>query len=66
MSWLSSKWVNHIGEIAELLRYASPTHGLITRIGKAHLEGFGSLEGGSLLSRIFTGNLRDHAGMVFV
>jgi UDP-N-acetylmuramoyl-tripeptide--D-alanyl-D-alanine ligase len=36
---------NHIGEIDFLTRIAEPTHGLITNIGKAHLEGFGSLEG---------------------
>ncbi|MFB9863452.1 UDP-N-acetylmuramoyl-tripeptide--D-alanyl-D-alanine ligase [Rufibacter immobilis] len=36
---------NHPGDIAELCSYALPTHGIITNIGKAHLEGFGSLEG---------------------
>lgn len=36
---------NHPGEIDELCQIAEPTHGLITNIGKEHLEGFGSLEG---------------------
>ena len=36
---------NAQGEIAALCRIAEPTHGLITNIGKAHLEGFGGLEG---------------------
>lgn len=36
---------NHIGEIAGYCKYALPTHGLITNCGKAHLEGFGSIEG---------------------
>src|SRR5258705_1451271 len=36
---------NHIGEIAGYCKYAQPTHGLITNCGKAHLEGFGSIEG---------------------
>ncbi len=36
---------NHIGEIAFLCNIARPTHGLITNIGRAHLEGFGSIEG---------------------
>ncbi|MEA3461567.1 MAG: Mur ligase family protein, partial [Bacteroidota bacterium] len=32
-------------EIAELARIAAPDVGLITNVGKAHLEGFGSLQG---------------------
>ena len=36
---------NHIGEIASLCDIAEPTCGLITNIGRAHLEGFGGLEG---------------------
>lgn len=36
---------NHQREIANLCQIAQPTHGLITNIGKAHLEGFGGLQG---------------------
>lgn len=36
---------NHQQEIALLCTIAQPTHGLITNIGKAHLEGFGGLAG---------------------
>ncbi|MEY4603316.1 MAG: hypothetical protein RIT43_608, partial [Bacteroidota bacterium] len=36
---------NKFGDIAELCEIASPTHGIITNIGKAHLEGFGGFEG---------------------
>ena len=36
---------NHIGEIAMLSEIAQPNFGLITNIGKAHLEGFGGEEG---------------------
>lgn len=36
---------NHIGEIAQLCELADPEFGIITNIGKAHLEGFGSFEG---------------------
>ncbi len=36
---------NHQGEINDLCLIAEPTHGLITNIGKAHLEGFGGEEG---------------------
>src|SRR5690606_4121131 len=32
---------NHPGEIAELCQIADPDLGIITNIGKAHLEGFG-------------------------
>ncbi|MBO9619284.1 MAG: UDP-N-acetylmuramoyl-tripeptide--D-alanyl-D-alanine ligase [Niabella sp.] len=36
---------NHLLEIEGYCKIAQPTHGLITNAGKAHLEGFGSLEG---------------------
>ncbi|MFY0593860.1 UDP-N-acetylmuramoyl-tripeptide--D-alanyl-D-alanine ligase [Roseivirga sp.] len=36
---------NKVGDIAELCGIADPTHGMITNIGKAHLEGFGGVEG---------------------
>src|SRR6185437_13804969 len=36
---------NHQKEIELLCSIAQPTHGLITNVGKAHLEGFGGFEG---------------------
>lgn len=36
---------NHPGEIGFLCQIAQPNYGIITNIGKAHLEGFGSFEG---------------------
>ncbi|MFK8055800.1 MAG: UDP-N-acetylmuramoyl-tripeptide--D-alanyl-D-alanine ligase [Saprospiraceae bacterium] len=36
---------NHVGEIADLCQIAKPTHGFITNVGRAHLEGFGGLDG---------------------
>jgi UDP-N-acetylmuramoyl-tripeptide--D-alanyl-D-alanine ligase len=36
---------NHQKEIAGYCTYALPTHGIITNCGKAHLEGFGGVEG---------------------
>ena len=35
---------NHMKEIEGYCEYAQPSHGLITNIGKAHLEGFGGAE----------------------
>jgi UDP-N-acetylmuramoyl-tripeptide--D-alanyl-D-alanine ligase len=36
---------NRIGDVAELMRLARPTVGLITNAGAEHLEGFGNLDG---------------------
>lgn len=36
---------NHPGEIAQLSKIVDPDMGLITNVGRAHLEGFGSFEG---------------------
>ena len=36
---------NHIGEIGELCEISKPDFGIITNIGKAHLEGFGGIDG---------------------
>lgn len=36
---------NHPGEIRQLCKLAQPDLGIITNVGKAHLEGFGSFEG---------------------
>ncbi|MEM7102199.1 MAG: UDP-N-acetylmuramoyl-tripeptide--D-alanyl-D-alanine ligase [Bacteroidota bacterium] len=36
---------NHVGEIGFLCSIAEPEYGLITNVGKAHLEGFGGIKG---------------------
>lgn len=36
---------NHVGEIRNLCQIAKPDFGIITNIGTAHIEGFGSFEG---------------------
>jgi UDP-N-acetylmuramoyl-tripeptide--D-alanyl-D-alanine ligase len=51
---------NHQGEIASYCSYAQPTHGIITNCGKAHLEGFGGIEG----VRKGKGELFDHLRML--
>ncbi|MBP8823756.1 MAG: UDP-N-acetylmuramoyl-tripeptide--D-alanyl-D-alanine ligase [Flavobacteriales bacterium] len=54
------------GDIAELCAIAEPTHGLITNIGKAHLEGFGSVEGVVATKTELYAWLREHQGTAFV
>jgi len=57
---------NHQGEIAALCEIAEPTHGIITNIGKAHLEGFGGLEGVKKgKSELFT-YLANNNGVAFI
>lgn len=57
---------NHVGEIRQLCQLASPHYGMITNIGKAHLEGFGSLTGViNAKSELYT-YIDDHMGMLFV
>jgi UDP-N-acetylmuramoyl-tripeptide--D-alanyl-D-alanine ligase len=57
---------NHQGEIAQLCTFAEPTYGMITNIGKAHLEGFGGYQGViKAKSELYTW-LRNTGGKVFV
>lgn len=57
---------NHKGEIAQLCEIAKPTHGLITNIGKAHLEGFGGYEGVITAKRELYQYLISKGGVLFV
>lgn len=57
---------NHLNEIAGYCRYAQPTHGLITNLGKAHLEGFGSIEGVRKGKGELFDYLRQNNGTAFV
>jgi UDP-N-acetylmuramoyl-tripeptide--D-alanyl-D-alanine ligase len=57
---------NHLNEIAGYCRYCKPTHGLITNIGMAHLEGFGSIEGVRKAKGELYDFLRDNQGTAFV
>ncbi len=57
---------NHQREIASYCEYAKPTHGLITNCGKAHLEGFGGLEGVKKGKGELFDYLRENNGTAFV
>jgi UDP-N-acetylmuramoyl-tripeptide--D-alanyl-D-alanine ligase len=56
---------NHPGEIALLANITQPDAGLITNFGKAHLEGFGSLEGVVNAKSELYDYLRNTNGLIF-
>ncbi|KAA6302627.1 MAG: UDP-N-acetylmuramoyl-tripeptide--D-alanyl-D-alanine ligase [Candidatus Ordinivivax streblomastigis] len=56
---------NHQGEIRTLCRIAEPDFGLITNVGRAHLEGFGSFEGVVRAKTELYDFLREKGGIVF-
>ena len=55
---------NHQKEIAGYCVYTEPTHGIITNCGKAHLEGFGGVEGIRKGKGELYDYLRAHGGTV--
>jgi UDP-N-acetylmuramoyl-tripeptide--D-alanyl-D-alanine ligase len=57
---------NHQKEIAGYCTYTAPTHGIITNCGKAHLEGFGGVEGVRKGKGELYDYLRDTNGTAFV
>ena len=57
---------NHPGEIEFLCGIADPDYGLITNVGRAHLEGFGSFEGVVRTKTELYRHLAGKQGMVFV
>ena len=57
---------NHVGEIGQLCLIAQPSFGLITNIGKAHLEGFGSLEGVVKAKGELYEHITEKEGLLFV
>lgn len=57
---------NHHKEIAFLCSIAQPDYGLITNFGKAHLEGFGSLEGVITAKSELYDYLKVHNKTVFI
>lgn len=57
---------NHAGEIAGYCRYARPDFALINNCGKAHLEGFGSIEGVRRAKGELYDFIREHDGTIFI
>ncbi|UTW64422.1 UDP-N-acetylmuramoyl-tripeptide--D-alanyl-D-alanine ligase [bacterium SCSIO 12741] len=57
---------NHPGEIDFLSQIGAPTHGLITNVGKDHIEGFGSFENNKLAKKELFDYLVNHDGELFV
>jgi UDP-N-acetylmuramoyl-tripeptide--D-alanyl-D-alanine ligase len=56
---------NHPKEIEQLCNIALPNYGLITNIGKAHLEGFGSFEGVIRTKGELYNYLSENKGIIF-
>ena len=56
---------SHPGDIKELVEIAEPDYGLITNVGRAHLEGFGSFEGVQRTKAELYDWLRAHGGFCF-
>lgn len=56
---------SHPGDIKELVEIAEPNFGLITNVGRAHLEGFGSFEGVMRTKAELYDFLLAHNGIIF-
>ncbi len=56
---------SHPGDIKELVEVAEPNCGLITNVGRAHLQGFGSFEGVMQTKAELYDYLRVHSGFCF-
>lgn len=56
---------SHPGDISELVEVAEPDYGLITNVGRAHLQGFGSFEGVQQTKRELYDYLVAHGGTIF-
>ena len=57
---------SHPGDIKKLVEYVEPTCGLITNVGRAHLQGFGSFEGVKRTKGELYDYLAAHDGLLFL
>lgn len=57
---------SHPGDIKTLVETVEPTCGLITNVGKAHLQGFGSFEGVKKTKGELYDYLKAHDALVFI
>ena len=57
---------NHQKEIESYCKYVEPTHGIITNCGKAHLEGFGGIDGIRKGKGELYDYLNNNNGIVFI
>lgn len=57
---------SHPGDIKALVDYVEPTCGLITNVGRAHLQGFGSFEGVKRTKGELYDFLESHNGLLFL
>ncbi|MBQ9410766.1 MAG: UDP-N-acetylmuramoyl-tripeptide--D-alanyl-D-alanine ligase [Bacteroidales bacterium] len=56
---------SHPEDLKPLLAVSQPSHGLITNVGKAHLEGFGSYEGVMHAKGLLYDYLKENDGIAF-
>ena len=56
---------SHPGDIKELVEIADPTEGIITNVGRAHLEGFGSFEGVQRTKAELYDYIVAHGGIIY-
>ncbi|MBM6993755.1 MAG: UDP-N-acetylmuramoyl-tripeptide--D-alanyl-D-alanine ligase [Prevotella sp.] len=57
---------SHPGDIQQLVDYVEPTCGLITNVGRAHLQGFGSFEGVKKTKGELYDFLKSHGALCFL
>ena len=57
---------SHPGDIEKLITYAEPTCGMITNVGRAHLQGFGSFEGVMQTKGELYDYMKQHGGKIFL